>query len=223
MWCRKLGEYICPNCFASISFDVTHKCLICQFHSIGGFTHPKCQTKYSIDGVSSAVRYKGVIKKLLYQFKYKPYLTDLQNTLGELLEESLSQNEQFMDYIKSRPLVVPIPLFKNKLHKRGYNQAQILGRELAKRFGLKTENVLIRTKPTKPQYGLSKEERKENMKNAFSINPSPLILSQGERKNTEAVILIDDVLTTGSTLWEAARILKHHGISKVWGVTFAQD
>lgn len=218
--CRKLGDYICANCFAFISFDTDGICAVCDKPSINKLTHPGCQNKYSIDGVFSSILYKGVSKKLIYNFKYKPYLTDLRKLLSDLFYEGLIQKQEFYNVIKSHEklILVPIPLYSSRERARGYNQAEILAMDLSKRLGFKTFNMLKRIKKTSSQVTLSKKERKENIKNAFELNPD----SKNYIKDSQA-FLVDDVFTTGSTLTEAARILKRNGIKSVWALTLARD
>ena len=220
--CKKLGSYLCDNCFAYLSFEVNEICLICKKASIDGLTHPYCLSKYSIDGAFSAINYKGVAKKLVYQFKYKPYLTDLKIVLSELFYEALIQKERFNAIIHPpagrSPILVPIPLHHSKLKSRGYNQAEILANELASKLELRTQNLLERIKDTKSQVGLEKEERQKNIKDAFKVSNQRLeVISQ------KSFLLVDDVLTTGSTLLEAAKVLKRNGAKKVWGITLARD
>lgn len=225
MGCKKFGAYLCPNCFATLSFATNPKCLVCNKPSFDGLTHSKCKKKDTIDGSIAALNYKGLIKKVLYQFKYSPYLTDLQTILGDLLYEELIQNELFMQILTTHPVVVPIPLSAAKLRKRGYNQSEVLAKNLGKRFQLPVVNVLKRIKETKPQYGLKKEERRVNMKGAFSfVIPTKTEIQTGSSiRSRMTAILVDDIVTTGSTLLEAAKILKKNGFEKVWGVVLAQD
>ncbi len=237
--CRKSGEYICPNCFSLISFDVKEKCLGCGFRSIDGFTHTGCRGKYIIDGAFSVVKYEKTIQKLIYQFKYEPYLTDLQKVISELFYEGLIQKELFMQILQSNPILIPIPLSKRKFRKRGYNHAEILAKNLAKKLSLETINYLVRIKETKPQFGLGREDRKKNMNNAFGINPNVIARNEMTRQSKKVEdrhghlqrprdddrmgILVDDVLTTGSTLLEAANVLKRNGFEKIYAVVFAQE
>lgn len=218
--CKKGGSYICPNCFASISFSVESICTVCNKASIDGKTHPICQGKYTLDGTFAAVAYKGVIRKLLYQLKYQPYLTDIIPDLVELFYESLIQNEVFVQILKEEPILIPIPLSSKRLRKRGYNQADLLAKALGKKFGLEVQGYVKRVKETKPQYGLKREERLQNMKDAFIYS------SNKERSSRDArtiAILVDDVLTTGSTMLEAAKVLKKNGFEAVWGIALAKD
>lgn len=219
--CRKIGDYICTNCFSFLSFDLSMICLACNKPSIDGLTHPGCREKYVIDGAFCAVSYKGIMKKMIYNFKYKPYLADLKKTLVELFYESLIQQELFiktMEQLHNCTIVlVPIPLYSGRLRKRGYNHSALLAEELSKKLNLKVIDILKRIRDTKSQFGLKLKDRKKNIKNAFSILPN-IPISQYPN-----IFLVDDILTTGSTLLETARILKKKGVKKVWGLTLARD
>lgn len=218
--CRKTGDYICPGCFPFISFDFSMICLVCNRPSVDGLTHPGCRGKHTIDGAFCAVAYKGIVKKLIYNFKYKPYLSDLKKTLISLFYESLIQNELFMRTIgklnNSPAVFIPIPLHEKKLKKRGYNHSELLAQGLSLILNFKTINALQRTKETKTQHGLKLKDRKENLKNAFSINPKYKIINAD-------IFLVDDILTSGLTLLEGAKILKKNGAKKVWGLALARD
>lgn len=219
--CRKIGDYICSNCFSFLSFDVEIICLVCNKGSIDGLTHPGCKSKYAIDGAFCGVAYKGIVKKLIYNFKYKPYLADLKKSLVELFYESIIQQEIFQKTYGSPPaggaILVPIPLHSKRLRQRGYNHAKLLADGLSQSLNLKLLEALQRTKETKSQFGLTLKERKENIKNAFTVRPN-ILISQYPN-----IFLVDDILTTGSTLLEAARILKKNGARRVWGLTLARD
>ncbi len=215
--CRKLGSYLCPNCFAYISFDDSGTCLICLRASIDGVTHPACRSRYAIDAAFASIAYKGVVKKLIYSFKYKPYLTDLKTVLGDLFYESLIQQEGFTQILEMSPVLVPIPLHSSKLKSRGYNHAQILASQLAKRLNLQQADLLKRVKKTASQFGLKREERRINVAGAFAVSPN-VLLSQYPN-----IFLVDDILTTGATLLEAANVLKRAGARRVWGIALARD
>ena len=192
-------------------------CLVCNKGSFDGLTHPRCKSRYTIDGAFSAISYKGIVKKLIYNFKYKPFLSDLKNSLVELFYESIIQQEIFQKVYATKPFLVPIPLHKKRLRMRGYNHAKLLSVGLSQKLDLKLTEILERTRNTKSQFGLDLKKRKENISNAFTVVPNVLI-SQNPN-----ILLVDDILTTGSTLLEAARILKRSGVKKVWGLTLARD
>jgi competence protein ComFC len=216
--CKKTGSYLCPQCFTHLSFDAKNLCLICNRPTYNNLTHPVCRTKYSIDGCFAALPYNKTVQKLIFNFKYKPYLIDLKNVLVDLFYESLIQNEYFERLIADGIwLMVPIPLSSSKLRKRGYNQAEILAKELAKKFNFPVQNLLTRIKDTKTQVGLSNEKRKLNIKGAFQL------VTSHQQLAIRNVFLVDDVATTGSTLKEAANVLKRNGAKRVIGLTLARD
>ena len=192
-------------------------CLVCNRASIDGLTHPRCRGRYVIDGAFAAISYKGIAKKLIYSFKYKPYLSDLKTSLVDLFYESIIQNEIFQKAYETKPILVPIPLYKKRLKNRGYNHAGILAKGLSEKLGLENLNLLERIKETKSQFGLKLKDRKENISGAFSLVPN-IPVSQYPN-----ILLLDDILTTGSTLFEAARVLKKNGVKKVFGLALARD
>jgi competence protein ComFC len=216
--CKKHGSYLCSKCFSYLSFDAKSLCLLCNQPTFNNLTHPRCRRKQGIDGCFSALAYNKTVQKLIFNFKYKPYLTDLKTVLSDLFYESIIQNEQFQSQIKKgKWVLVPIPLSKAKLRKRGYNQAEILANELSKKLNIPVKNLLNRTRETKTQVGLTNLQRKLNIKSAFSlINHKSLITNQN-------ILLVDDVVTTGSTLLEASKVLKKGGVGKVFGLTLARD
>src|SRR5579872_1778939 len=167
--CKKLGSYICTNCFATITFADSMVCTICQRQALGGLTHPVCRSRYSIDGVFPSLVYKGVVKKLVYIFKYSPYITDLKQQLVDLLYEGIIQKEYFISLLHDSVMLVSVPLHPKKFRRRGYNQSAILAQGLAGRFSLPVYDCLVRVKLTKSQVGFSKDERKANIKEAFAI------------------------------------------------------
>lgn len=222
--CRKFGSYLCSDCFSYIQFHEFGVCIVCQRQAIGGLTHPVCRTQFTPDGVFSSLVYKGVVKRLVYKFKYNPHLTDLKSALWDLLYEGLIQKEAFYKLLDSQSVLIPIPLYKSKMRKRGYNQAEILATGLGKQFNLKVLNCLERTKDTKTQVGLKKEEREVNIKGAFAVKPHFAKASRGRElrvQDLKQVFLVDDVVTSGATLKEAAKILKKGGVGKVYAITLA--
>ena len=118
------------------------------------------------------------------------------------------------DYVlKNADLIIPVPLFWWKRLRRGYNQASLLSMITSKETGIRAKNILKRVKNTKTQTRLSESEREKNVTNAFAV------CTNGIRN--KKVMLIDDVLTTGATLNECARVLKEHGAAEVYSCVAA--
>jgi ComF family protein len=119
-------------------------------------------------------------------------------------------------HIADYSLIVPVPLHPRRLRQRGFNQSVILAREIVKRCGIAMDfRALRRIVDTESQAGLKKEERRSNIRRAFSI-PDP------ERVRGRRILLVDDVYTTGSTLGECARILLKGGAEAVGALTLAR-
>lgn len=225
--CGKLGHYLCLKCNNNIKKIETNICPVCEYHSIDGKTHPKCQTKYAIDGLISFWKYEGLVKKIIHKIKYNPFVSD---SIKEIIINSdfynLNPDEKwiknyslsFKKYLKENPILIPIPLHKSRYRWRGFNHSVIIAKTLAKRWNLKVnEKILIRTKKTKPQAELKGEERKKNIQNAFkSIKVSDFKIQNSN------FILVDDIWTTGSTLKTCATLLKRNGAKSVWGLTLAR-
>lgn len=145
-------------------------------------------------------KYTGAIKELIHKFKYDG-MKNLANFFGERL------------YLFAREFILPfyqvdficyVPLHPKKLREREFNQAHLLAKELARKTRMPIlENLLFRHKYTRPQSELSGEERQTNVKGAFRLNPK----YKEELKNSH-LLLIDDIITTGSTLKECVKELK---------------
>ena len=183
-------------------------------------THPKCQTAYGVDGILSSIAYKGIVKKLLYQFKYHPYLSDLKVILGRLLYEGLIQQEAYERFVSGKNVwITAVPLHKSRERRRGYNQSELLAKELSKALNIEyVPSILGRIKATKPQFELKKEERIKNILGAFRVNSKFQNSLKGKR-----IILVDDIATSGATIRECGKILKQSGADNVLGVTLAHE
>jgi ComF family protein len=227
--CKKEGTYLCDDCRALLDIAEFDYCLCDQkpqrlpADSRSGKCS-KCQdlpaqAGKKLSGLYSALPYKEKIltRKLIYQFKYQPYLKDLAETLTSILIEHFVLTGKNTDEIWKNSVLIPIPLDKKKLKTRGYNQSEELAKELSKVVKIPViSDCLIKMKFTKPQMELKKEEREKNLENAFQIkNPAELA---GKK-----VFLVDDVYTTGSTMQECAKILKESDAKSIWGIALARE
>jgi ComF family protein len=116
------------------------------------------------------------------------------------------------------PLVIPVPLHKRKRSERGFNQAELIARAAVKCLPQPVEiatGILVRQRATISQVGLSREQRIANMSDAFWVRDR-------RRVPGRTVIVVDDVMTTGTTLSECARVLKQAGAKRVWAATVAR-
>jgi len=185
--------------------------VICEKPAPFGKTHPICVTRNCVDGSISALTYKDKnVKRIIEVFKYN-FVSDLAAPLAELIVETINKQNlenYFQDFV-----LVPIPLHPRRKNWRGFNQAGLLSMELSKLLNIKIEDKLVsRVKYTKPQVNLGSDDRKKNMLGAFALN------GIGFNKK---IILVDDVITTGSTANELAKILKRAGAEEIWVLTAA--
>ena len=209
--CGAFGKYICNNCFSKIEFLEKPICPICQRQAVGGETHPKCAGRFRLDGLVVACGYKGPIKFAIKKVKYK-WIYDVEKVLVHLLASQIWKFD-----LPQNSILVPIPLSKNRKNWRGFNQAEILAKTLSQKFGVEYSESLIRTIETKTQVGLTKEERKENVKDAFAFRKA----QDKIRIRDKNFILVDDVYTSGATMMEAAKVLKRAGAKNVWAMAVA--
>jgi len=224
--CKKEGTYLCDDCRALLDIAEFDYCLCgtkpIRLASLAqGKPQGKCQRcqNKKLSGLYAALPYKEkqLTRKLIYQFKYQPYLKDLAKTLASILVEHFVVSGKNNDEIWDNGVLIPIPLDRKKLKIRGYNQAEELAKELSKilQIPVISEN-LVKVKFTKPQMELSKEEREENLKGVFILK-NPSAIAQGK------IFLVDDVYTTGSTMEECTKILKDYGAKQVWGIVIARE
>jgi ComF family protein len=151
---------------------------------------------------------------LIHLLKYEAVLPAAR-CLGALLAHSV---DELRLTAASRPMLVPVPLHSSKRRERQFNQAELIARAALKRLpqGFELDpHVLIRKRPTRSQVGLDREARIENIRGAFRVIAP-------ERVHGRTLIVVDDVMTTGTTVSECARVLKRAGADKVFAATVAR-
>lgn len=210
------NDFVCLQCWGNIKKNMPPFC-----HSCGRHLNTKVSTKsicnicikepLFFDRAFCPCAYDGVIKKLVWEFKYKN-----KDYLGKVLSRLMIDFIREYDFgIEYMDLVIPIPLHNARLREREFNQAQVLGDLIAGELNKDiSPDTLIRTQPTKSQTGQKNPERFLNVAGSFSLNRR----SSVQGKN---ILLIDDVLTTGATASEAARVLKNSGAGIVFVLTAA--
>ncbi len=205
--CARLsGELLCHACLpelASISGPICSHCG--RPRSVSSDHCPDCAVEQLyFSWARSAWVFSGPGREIIYDFKYR------NNTrLTEVLAKTL------LPFAGSSDVVSWVPLARSKKWARGYNQAELLGRRLARLTGLPAAAFLKRVRRTADQNRLSPEERRKNVHQAFALRP-------GTSAAGLAVLLVDDVLTTGSTASECARVLMEAGAKAVHVATLAR-
>ena len=209
------ASYLCEDCQALLPISEDRYCL-CK-KPVRMFKKGKCKRcqPKKLNGLYFSLPYQNfLVKKLIHQFKYQPYLKELSKNLASLIIKHFQLLDNKPNFY--RFILIPIPLEKKRLKQRGFNQAEEIAKELS--YFLKIPlitNCLLKIKATLPQVELSEKEREKNIKGVF-------LVKNIEKIENQKILLIDDVYTTGSTMEEAARVLKEAGAKEVWGVVVAR-
>lgn len=205
---------LCPNCREGILWINEKACVCCGKALQNGYESSKCLDCLSLEHVFSkgysCVTYGLKEKEILYNLKYnkKGYLS---YKLSEIMGDRLSIEKLDAD------LIIAVPMNKKKKIKRGYNQAELLAKRLSKLSSIPcSSDILLRDKETEVMNQLSRDARRENMKDAFSINKDKI-----ESIRNKKVLIVDDIFTTGSTADECAKTLMEKGALEVRIITFA--
>jgi ComF family protein len=181
------AEYFCVSCrtpfLNRFPLDAEGRCGLCRGGLLG------------FDAAWCYGAYEGTLRELIHLFKYAG-MRPLARPLGTLLAGALPRDQRF-------DLVTPVPLHWRRRWERGFNQADLLAREIAHRCGLPVKHVARRVRATWTQAGLSNAARRQNVARAFS--------ARGRGVEGRRILLIDDVMTTGATAGACALALKRAG------------
>ena len=190
-------------------------CIICKDDDCFGICNT-CRKSIKVinevyqDEVISYGYYGGVLKDLILKFKYKNNFT-AGDILAEFLEEYIIKNFKYKEYI-----ITYIPLSKKSKKNRGFNQCEYIAKKISRDLSIEVLDILTKQKETKEQKTLKRDERYENIKNAFTIE-------KGLDIKNYKIILIDDVTTTGATLQEAYKLLKKFEVKDIKLLTLAKS
>ena len=203
------GALICPECSKKVLFVREPRCRKCgkMLSDEQGEYCGDCKTvPHTFDRGISLFLYNDAMRNSISRYKYgnrREYAKYYGETMAKYLGEEI---------LSFRPeALLPVPLHKERLRKRGYNQAALIAGELGAMLRLPVlEDLVIRKRATRPQKMLDREERRKNLKRAFTLGRNDVKLNR--------VVLIDDIYTTGSTSDEIASVLKNSGVREVYVV-----
>ncbi len=198
---KKPGPIICQRCGITLKDGGAH-CFNCRGTKA---KHFKCSL------IRSALDFNEPSRSLIHGLKYEKY-TNIAKFFAPLMNKTLLENPNMLE----AEYFVPVPIHKKRFKKRGFNQAEVLARELSALADIPVLNALERIKNTKSQTKLTKRQRAENIKEAF-------ICSCPKEIKKKAIILIDDVCTTGATLEECAKVLKKAGAREVYALCATKE
>lgn len=212
-FCEKIcGDMLCESCARKLPIIREPRCKNCG----KPITSKQKEYCYDCKGKENSFEcgrnlwlHDEMVSSSIYRFKYGGRKVNAVFYAAEL-------NREFGHLIKKWKIeqIIPIPLHRSRKRKRGYNQAELLAKELGKLCDISVDSQsLVRVRATTPQKELTAKQRTTNLKYAFSV----------KRKSSlsDVVLLIDDIYTTGSTLEEATKCLKKSGVQKVYFLTIS--
>lgn len=215
--CGRTGDWICEHCLPLIENDSPPGCLRCGRPGSRRRECPRCSSLFPtrLRQVRSGFRYAGPVRRGIQRFKYSgEYLRgyDLGYRLAErITAERLAPGSRI-------DAIVPVPLHSRRYRARGFNQSAILATCIAETLSLPVVHPVERILNTAPQVGLNAEERLVNLEHAFSVDRHTETEISGR-----SLLIVDDVMTSGSTLAAVARTLESAGSGDLFGLALARE
>ncbi len=210
------GVHLCAACAEQVKRIEPPFCRQCSqpFDGAieGEFVCAQCRDRaYHFECAVTRCLSRGVVREFIHRFKYDRQFY-LRHPLAEWMAEALDDER-----VRRQPFdaFVPVPLHPARFRERDFNQAEVLAKLIARRSGRPVLHALKRIRYTTTQTRLDREERMENLRNAFRVRHAPDVQSRH-------LILVDDVFTTGSTVEECARVLREAGAASVRVITVAR-
>lgn len=202
--CNSSEKYICSKCLSKFE-PCIQRCIVCEKKSQGGVTHPLCKVMNpnSPDVFLSLYEYNFIASKALKLSKYPPYYFYLLRFLTF---------ESGFYFDKDKFFTCPIPISSEKMYEREFNQAEIITKALFDVSGILEISILNRTRDTLPLYLLNKIQRRKELKDVFKGNYFKYLAQIYGFKN---VLIVDDLKTTGETIFQATKALKKLGFESV--------
>jgi ComF family protein len=201
---------VCSQCSKQINTSTLGVCARCGY-PLGYKQNCKhCPTGPVLPRTRALGGYNEPFLPLIHALKYQG-----KKSLAKIFGKGLTGLLNSDPILKQADAIIPIPLHPARQRERGYNQTELLGLELSRQTGIPIINALRRKKNTKSQTTLDPAKRQENMRGAFVVKNTPLVLNK-------KVILIDDVMTSGATISSAAQTLLNAGVYEVYGLIIAR-
>lgn len=216
--CGYFGNWFCEKCSATSFHAIDQFCPVCEkAKTPDGKICFSCKKKSPLSGLFVCASYKEkIVSKMIHCYKYR-FISDLSIPLGEIMTKKILASS-----MRLPDIIAPVPLNQKRLRWRGFNQSALLAKLIAGNLtpGIHLEfidNLLTRNVNTKSQMKIKKyQERMANVAGAFSVNRNIEIKGK-------TIMIIDDIATTGSTIFECAKTLKDSGAKEVFAVVLTRQ
>lgn len=208
--CGKLSKnYLCSKCNIKLKKQATFK--VDSYITKNGF-----HRKY-FDEHIYFFKYEGLIRQEIIKFKFDGESYKYRAITNFIQKNFLLNNKKAFQILNGYDIIIPVPISKKRLKERGYNQCELIAKDLAKCLKIKLiKNCLLKRKNIISQSKLNKEQREENIKDVY-------IIKNKQKISNKKVLLLDDIYTTGSTANECSKILTRAEPSKIGIITIAKD
>jgi ComF family protein len=199
--CKRKGEYLCERCKKLFKKELP-ECYMCRRISNGYRTHRECRGMYSMDSVFVAWEYSSLTSDLLKKYKYG-YAYDMSEVLCKFFIDSI-RSSSYWRMLKNT-LIINMPISSSRLRERGFNQTYNLAKSISMEFNLDFSDSLVgKSGGSEHQALKDKDERREITTDSFYI------VKEMDISKYKSITIIDDVITTGSTLDAIAKRIKSH-------------
>jgi len=224
--CQTEGTYLCPKCRNNLTVKKSVACPTCGRRSPDGRLCSRCRKKRGspLAGLLVAADWENLLlRRLIYAYKYS-IIKELCLPLSEIMVNFLKTAKPTSWGAAENIIFIPVPLHPRRQVWRGFNQSELLAKIVAQNFSTEFRNdIVCRSRHTFPQMELDNPlSRRDNIKNAFALNPKLSPESFSEILKNKIVVLVDDVATTTATLEECARALKPLKPKEIWGLVIAR-
>ncbi len=211
--CNTEGKILCNVCLDTLELPGVFCCPVCHLATQDGVCCRTCCTVCPIARHMAIMPLTetALIHQLIHLYKYQ-YLESLEPSFTSLVTRFFGAHDiPHFDY------VIPVPLHRKRYVERGFNQSERLARMVSEATGISFCDPLLRVRYTEKQAMLDKASREQNVRDAFTVNQKLLPLVHGKK-----FLIVDDVFTTGSTVFECARALMKAGGTEVSGFSVAR-
>ena len=204
---KRSRDLLCRTCFEALPEILRPVCGRCGLPTaFETFVCEECKSvDFGFEGARAPLRYEGVGKEIVHALKYKGYTRLVDRLAAPLMVGALDGDRRF-------DAVVPVPLHRSRLRRRGFNQAELLARGVARKINAPVSDTLQVVRRTRDQVDLSASERRKNVAGAFSART----------RVRGRILLIDDVFTTGATMNSCAEGLVRAGAKEVFALSLCR-
>ena len=198
-------HYLCPSCESNLE---DQKQITVQYRQSD---FPNLQKELKLKQVYTLWCFEGAIETLIHRVKYQH-----EAPLGEWLGRQVDSRHLLFGRLTAPPLIIPVPLHAQRHRERGYNQSEFIARGIQHKLGFPiSTRILKRIRKTQTQTALTAEQRQQNVEDAFQVTKSDLV-------QNKSILLVDDVITTGATINQCAKVLLEAGSGDVYALALAR-